>query len=144
MIDICSPHSRWVEQIDICNLYSLTVEQMDAARYLEGLAPSGLDGVFMDDVIEHGDTNYALCLLGLINSRLAPKCAFILKTINPLSLAIFADFFIEPTYSRAIHPEALRFIISGPGFGVDIRFSARVADQDRLKKIELSPGLSDG
>jgi O-antigen chain-terminating methyltransferase len=130
--------------VSLCRSHGLDVEQSDALEYLEKAKPGDIDGVFMDDIIEHLETPYMLRLLGTIGSRIASDRYIVVKTINPLSLATFTDYYLDITHVRALHPEALKHLVKGVGFGdVDIRFLARVPDRERLKKFELSPGLGD-
>jgi SAM-dependent methyltransferase len=130
--------------VDICRSHDLDVAQMDAIEYLEGLPYDGIDGVFMDDVIEHMDTHYILRLMGLIGSHLTAGSHYVVKTINPMSLATFTDYFLDVTHVRALHPAALKYMVESSGFeDIEVRFLARVHDRERLQKFELSPGLGD-
>ncbi len=132
------------EMVSLCRSHGLDVRQTDALEYLEKSPPGSIDGVFMDDVIEHLETDYMLRLLGLISTRLAKGRYFIVKTINPLSLATFTDYYIDVTHVRALHPAALQYMIKSEGFeAAEIMFLARVPDRERLRKFEMSPGLSD-
>ncbi|OPY26846.1 MAG: hypothetical protein A4E28_02282 [Methanocella sp. PtaU1.Bin125] len=98
----------------------------------------------MDDVIEHLEADYMLRLLKLIGSRPAAGGRFVVKTINPMSLSTFADYYIDVTHVRAIHPAALKVMVENEGFeDVQVRFLSRVQDRERLQKYELSPGLGD-
>ncbi|HEY3272890.1 MAG TPA: class I SAM-dependent methyltransferase [Methanocella sp.] len=132
------------EMISLCRSHGLDVEQTEALEYLERSETGSIDGVFMDDVIEHLETHYMLRLLGMIGRRLADGSYFIVKTINPLSLATFTDYYLDVTHVRALHPTALKYMVESAGFGeVEVRFLARVSDRERLSKFELSPGLND-
>lgn len=132
------------EMVSICRSHGLDVAQADAVEYLEKLPSGSIDGVFMDDVIEHLETDYMLRLLELIGSRLVEGSRFVVKTINPLSLATFTDYYLDITHVRALHPEALRYLVESVGFGdIEVRFLARMPDKERLRKFELSPGLGD-
>jgi O-antigen chain-terminating methyltransferase len=132
------------EMISLCRSHGLDVEHTDALEYLERSRPGSIDGTFMDDVIEHLETPYMLHLLGMIGSRLAKGSYFIVKTINPLSLATFTDYYLDVTHVRALHPTALKYMVESAGFGdIEVRFLARVPDRERLNKFELSPGLGD-
>lgn len=132
------------EMVGLCRSHGLEVEQADGVSFLERAADDSFDGVFMDDVIEHLEARYANRLLRLCHDKLADGRALVIKTINPLSLATFTDFYLDPTHVRAIHPEALRYIVRSAGFDVPaLEFLARVPDRERLRKIELSPGPGD-
>jgi O-antigen chain-terminating methyltransferase len=132
------------EMISLCKSHGLNAEQADAIDYLQGLSPGNIDGIFMDDVIEHLETRYMMRLLDMIGSRIAKGRYFVVKTINPISLATFTDYYLDVTHVRALHPEALKYMVESAGFGnVVVRFLARVPDRERLMKFELSPGLGD-
>ncbi len=132
------------EMVGICKSHGLDVAQIDAVEYLEGLSPGSIDGVFMDDIIEHLETDYMLRLVSLIGSRLTEDSYYIVKTISPLSLATFTDYYLDVTHVRALHPGALKYIVESAGFGdIEVRFLVRVPDRERLRKFELSPGLGD-
>ncbi len=132
------------EMVSLCRSHGLDVLQADAVEYLEKSWPGSIDGVFMDDVIEHLQTHYMLRLLDLIGNRLATGMHLIIKTINPLSLATFTDYYLDVTHVRALHPAALKYMVESAGFeDVEIRFLARMPDRERLRKFELSPGLGD-
>ena len=132
------------DMVSLCRSHGLDVRQIDAAEYLESLSPDSIDGVFMDDVIEHLEADYMLRLLKLIGSRMAAGGRLVVKTINPMSLSTFADYYIDVTHVRAIHPAALKVMIESEGFDdLEVRFLARVPDRERLQKFELSPGLGD-
>jgi O-antigen chain-terminating methyltransferase len=99
------------EMVGICKSHGLDVAQIDAVEYLEGLSPGSIDGVFMDDIIEHLETDYMLRLVSLIGSRLTEDSYYIVKTISPLSLATFTDYYLDVTHVRALHPGALKYIV---------------------------------
>lgn len=130
--------------IRLCRFRGLNVEQADAAAFLERSKDGEFDGIFSDQVIEHLDPGHVYRILRLCHDKLAPGKYFIIKTINPLSLATFTDFYLDLTHTVPIHPEALKYLIGSLGFAeITVKFLSRVPDRKRLSKFELSPGLND-
>ncbi len=132
------------EMVDLCRSHGLKVARADGVTFLGRAADDSFDGVYMDDVIEHLEARYANRLLRLCHAKLAAGRALVIKTINPLSLATFTDYYLDPTHVRAVHPEALRYLVRSVGFDEPaLEFLARVPDRERLRKFELAPGLGD-
>ena len=132
------------EMVAICRSRELKVEETDGVSFLERAGDGSFDGMFSDQVIEHLEPDYMYRLLQLCHAKLATGGALVVKTINPLSLATFPDFYLDLTHTHAIHPEVLKYIVDSLGFdGIEIKFFARVPDRERLMKFELSPGLND-
>jgi SAM-dependent methyltransferase len=130
--------------VSLCRSRGLPAEQADGVTFLERTGDGDFDGMFSDQVIEHLEPDYMYRLLRLCHVKLTPGGVLVVKTINPLSLATFTDFYLDTTHNRPIHPEALKYIIGSLGFGeIAVKFYARVPDRERLNKFELSPGLSD-
>jgi O-antigen chain-terminating methyltransferase len=130
--------------VRLCRSRGLAVEQIDGVTFLEQTETGAFDGVFMDQVVEHLEPDYMYRLLRLCHERLTPGGTLVVKTINPLSLATFPDFYLDTTHTHPLHPEALKYIVGSLGFGrITVKFRARVPDRERLNKCELSPGLSD-
>lgn len=132
------------EMNSLCRSRGLPAEQADAVAFLEQASDGDFDGLFCDQVIEHLEPGYRHRLLRLCHARLAPGGNLVVKTINPLSLAIFTDFFLDATHTRPVHPETLKYLIGSLGFEeITLKFLSRVPDRERLRKFELSPGLGD-
>lgn len=132
------------EMIRLCRSKGLEAEEIDGVAFLEREPIGRVDGIFMDQVIEHMDPRYMLRLLCLCYDKLAGEGVIVVKTINPLSLSTFTDFFLDPTHIRPVHPEALKYIVESLGFTeIETRFVARVPDRERLNRFELAPGLGD-
>lgn len=130
--------------ISHCRSRGLPAEQADAVTFLERASDGDFDGLFCDQVIEHLKPDYRQRLLRLFHARLAPGGNLVVKTINPLSLATFTDFYLDATHTCPVHPETLKYLVSSLGFEeIAVKFVSRVPDRERLSKFELSPGLGD-
>jgi len=65
--------------------------------------------------------------------------------VNPLSFVSFANFYIDPTHVRPVHPEALKFLFGAAGFReIETQFSAPVSDEARLRKLPLEEVTDEG
>jgi O-antigen chain-terminating methyltransferase len=132
------------DMVIYCQSRQLTVEQSDAITYLEKLEDKSLDGIFIDQVVEHLEPEYLVRLLALCHKKLKFGYYIIVETVNPLSFVSFVNFYIDMTHKRPIHPETLQFLLSAAGFREsEKKFFSPVSDEGRLKKITESRNLDD-
>jgi O-antigen chain-terminating methyltransferase len=125
------------DMVEFCRSRGLDVERIDAIAYLEGLEDKSLDGVFLDQVVEHLRPDYMVKLLGLCNKKMKYGHHIVVETVNPLSFTSLANFYIDLTHVRPVHPETLRFLFGVVGFReVEVRFFSLVPDEGRLKMVE--------
>ncbi|MDF0594336.1 methionine biosynthesis protein MetW, partial [Methanotrichaceae archaeon M04Ac] len=125
------------DMVAYCRSRGLDVERIDAIAYLEGLEDKSLDGVFLDQVVEHLRPDYMVKMLGLCYKKMKYGHYIVVETVNPLSFTSLANFYIDLTHVRPVHPETLRFLLGVMGFReVEARFSSPVSDAARLKNIE--------
>jgi O-antigen chain-terminating methyltransferase len=124
------------DMVDYCHSKDLDVEQQDAITYLENIEDKSLDGIFIDQVVEHLEPEYLVRLLKLCYQKLKYGYHLVAETVNPLSLVSFANFYIDMTHKKPIHPETLKFLFGSVGFrDIDARFFSPVSDDSRLKKM---------
>ncbi|WP_424357241.1 class I SAM-dependent methyltransferase [Methanocella sp. MCL-LM] len=129
------------DMVRLCRTHGLQVEETDGVSYLE--QHEGIDGIFMDQVIEHLEPQYLTRLIGLCHYKMLQGGRIVVKTINPLSIATFTDFYLDLTHTNAIHPEALKFIMRHAGFSeIGIKYLARTPDSKRLEKIDAEDEVS--
>jgi O-antigen chain-terminating methyltransferase len=122
----------------------LEVQQMDAVTYLKTLDDGSLDGIFIDQVVEHLEPRYLIHLLSLCYQKLKPESTIIIETVNPLSFYSFANFYIDISHKRPVHPETLQYLMSAAGFREsEKKFFSPVSDEGRLQKIQDTPGLNE-
>lgn len=130
--------------IDYCQMRGLKVELNDAISYLEGLEDSSLDGIFIDQVVEHLEPDYLIRLLQLCHQKMQYGFYLVAETVNPLSFFSFANFYIDLTHVRPVHPDTLRFLFDNAGFReVEVNFLSPVTDDARLQKFPSDWGRDD-
>jgi O-antigen chain-terminating methyltransferase len=132
------------EMIEYCKSKGFSVEKVDAITYLNKIEDKRLDGIFIDQVVEHLEPEYLIQMLKLCNKKLKLGYYIFIETVNPLSFTSFVNFYIDMTHKRPIHPETLKFLVSMAGFReINVGFSSPVCDEVRLKKIDIAPNASE-
>jgi O-antigen chain-terminating methyltransferase len=129
------------DMIEQCKLKGLSVELNDALSYLEKLPDGALDGIFIDQVVEHLKPSYLTRLLRLCYQKLTPGHYILIETVNPLSLFSFANFYIDLTHIKPVHPETLKFLLESTGFtALETYFISPVSEEARLQKLPIFKG----
>jgi SAM-dependent methyltransferase len=129
--------------VEFCRSKGLAVEKVDAVSYLETLEDRSLDGIFIDQVVEHLEPAYLVRLLDLCYRKLQYGYYLVAGTVNPLSFVSLANFYIDISHVRPVHPETLKFLIEVAGFReVEARFSSPVPEEGRLRRLSPSEGVS--
>jgi O-antigen chain-terminating methyltransferase len=124
------------DMITYCRSRQLSVEQTDAINYLEHLEDKSVDGIFIDQVVEHLEPEYLFRLLALCYQKLKFGYYIVIETVNPQSFVSFVNFYIDLTHKRPLHPQTLQFLVSAAGFREnDKKFFSPVSDDSRLKMI---------
>ena len=122
--------------VDYCRSRGFSVELMDALTYLEGLDDASLDGIFIDQVVEHLEPSFLVRLLALCHKKLKYGFYLVAETVNPLSFFSFANFYIDMSHVRPVHPETLRFLFDNAGFReLEVNFHSPVTEDARLQKM---------
>jgi len=125
------------DMVSYCTSRGLNAELIDAISYLEKMEDKSLDGIFLDQVVEHLEPEYLIKLLDLCHRKLNYGYFIIIETVNPLSLFSFINFYIDMTHIKPVHPDTLKFLLTAVGFrGARAQFFAPVADERRLKRLE--------
>lgn len=130
--------------VDFCRSKGLEVELEDAFDYLEKLEDASLDGIFIDQVVEHLEPAYLVRLLKLCFQKMKYGFYLIAETVNPLSFSSFANFYIDLTHIKPVHPETLKFLLESTGFR-EVRpvFSSPLPETMRLQKLVPNEGVTD-
>src|SRR5581483_4286027 len=117
----------------------LDVQHGDALAFLQARPDESLGGAIATQVIEHLQPAYLLRLIDTLARKLRPGAPVVLETINAACwLAFFSSYIRDITHVRPIHPETLQYLLRATGFErVDIRFSAPVPDDVRMKTIDV-------
>lgn len=129
--------------VDYCRSKGFNVVKEEAISYLEKLDDKSLDGIFIDQVVEHLEPDYLIKLLHLCFQKLKSGYYIFVETVNPLSLVSFANFYIDLTHKKPIHPYTLKFLLEATGFkDLETKFFLPIPDYARLKRIPTSDGVS--
>jgi O-antigen chain-terminating methyltransferase len=132
------------DMVAYCRSKGFDVERIDAIAYLEGLEDKSLDGVFLDQVVEHLRPDYMVKMLGLCYKKLKYGHFIVVETVNPLSFTSLANFYKDLTHVRPVHPETLRFLLGSAGFREsETKFFSPVPDESRLKSVNLGEGVEE-
>lgn len=128
--------------VDYCLSKGLNVVKDDAISYLEKLDDKSLDGIFIDQVVEHLEPAYLINLLKLCFQKLKYGYYIFVETVNPLTLVSFANFYIDMTHKKPVHPETLKFLLTSAGFrDLDTKFLSPVSEEAKLEKVPMNDNL---
>ena len=132
------------DMTNFCRSRGLDVELIDALSYLDKLEDKKLDGIFIDQVVEHLEADYLIRMLGLCYKKLIYGGAIVVETVNPLSFSSFANFYLDMSHKRPVHPETLRFLLGAERFReIETLFFAAIPEERRLIRIALDPGADE-
>lgn len=125
------------DMVEYCASRGLNVKRSDALSFLESLEDGSLDGIFIDQVVEHLEPGYLIRLITFCHKKLKEGCYIVVETVNPLSLVSFANFYIDMSHIRPVHPGTLEFLIEFVGFHeTKVNFISPIPDYYRLKKVD--------
>lgn len=124
------------DMVAYCRSKGLDVERIDAVTYLESLEDKSLDGVFVDQVVEHLQPDYLVKMLGLCYNKLKYGHYIVVETVNPLSFTSLSSFYMDLTHVRPMHPYTLKFLLKSVKFReLEVGFFTPLLDESRLKKL---------
>jgi 2-polyprenyl-3-methyl-5-hydroxy-6-metoxy-1,4-benzoquinol methylase len=131
------------DMVAYCNSLELDAKKIDAISHLSQLKDESLDGVFIDQVVEHLDPSYLTRMINLSNKKMAPGAHIIIQTVNPLSLVSLANFYIDMSHKKPVHPETLKFLVQSAGFGETVlQFYSPVEESRQFRQIDAA-GLEE-
>jgi len=132
------------DMVAYCHSRQLEVVHSDAITYLETLEDRTLDGIFIDQVVEHLEPDYLIRLIALCHQKIKFGYHIVVETVNPLSFVSFVNFYIDMTHKRPVHPETLQYLLSAAGFReCEKKFFSPVSDEGRLKKIKWTAEMNE-
>jgi SAM-dependent methyltransferase len=131
------------DMVAYCRSRQLEVVNSDAIVYLETIEDKSLDGIFIDQVVEHLEPDYLIRLLALCHQKMKFGYHIVIETVNPLSFVSFVNFYIDLTHKRPVHPETLQYLLNASGFReCEKKFFSQVSDDCRLKKMDVSADMN--
>jgi O-antigen chain-terminating methyltransferase len=114
--------------------FEVTLE--DAATFLETCPDESLDGIFIDQVVEHLEPGYLLRLLELCSQKMKPGSYIIAETVNPLSFTSLANFYIDLSHVKPVHPQTLQYLYAFFRFReIEVKFLSPVFEQEGLRPL---------
>lgn len=124
------------DMINFCKSKGLNAELKDAIKALEEIKDKSLDGIFISQVVEHLNPRYLVNMLNLCNKKMKYGFYIIIETVNPLSLFSLANFYIDLSHIKPVHPETLKFLVNNAGFrDIETKFLSPVSPEMRLQKL---------
>jgi O-antigen chain-terminating methyltransferase len=127
-----------------CRSHNLDVQLSDAITYLDTLENESLDGIFIDQVVEHLEPDYLIRLLALCHKKMKSGYHIVVETVNPMSFVSFVNFYADITHKKPLHPETLQYLVRASGFQeCELKFFSPIPDEGRLKKIEWTADMEE-
>lgn len=131
------------DMIEYCRSLKLDAEKMDAISYLNLLNDDSLDGIFVDQVVEHLAPSYLINMIGLCYLKMKVGAKIIIGTVNPLSMVCLASFHKDMSRGKPVHPDTLKFIMQSAGYIEPVtQFYDPIEECQRLKLIDAT-GLKE-
>jgi SAM-dependent methyltransferase len=132
------------DMVQYCRSRHLSVEQTDAITYLEKTEDNCLDGIFIDQVVEHLKPDYLVKTLAACYKKLRYGGYIVVETVNPLSLASFFNFYLDMSHHKPVHPLTLNFLLESVGFrDNEIKYYSKIPDEVKLQKIQVPEKISE-
>lgn len=123
------------DMAEFCRSMGLDVQHEDAFSFLARQASGSLGAIFLGQVVEHMPPNAVAHLFEMALDKLRVGGLLIAETVNPLCPTAFANFFLDPTHDRPMHPELLMFLAESKGFQpVEYLFSSVQGELPALLK----------
>ncbi len=110
--------------VDECRAAGLTVELADGLAWLGSAPPASVGAISAFHLVEHLELRRLVDLLDNALRALRPGGLLILETPNATNLAVgAANFYLDPTHLRPVHPDFLSFLARHCGFvQVEVKF----------------------
>jgi O-antigen chain-terminating methyltransferase len=115
--------------VEFCRSLDLDVELSDVFDYLGKQPDDSLGGIFLGQVVEHMPPAAISAFFEMAEKKLRPGGLVIAETVNPLCPSALANFYLDPTHERPVHPDLLMFLAETKGLApVEFLFSAPIGD----------------
>lgn len=115
--------------VEFCRSLGLDVELSDVFDYLGKQPDDSLGGIFLGQVVEHMPPAAISAFYDMAGKKLRPGGIVIAETVNPLCPSALANFYLDPTHERPVHPDLLMFLAETKGLSpVELLFSAPIGD----------------
>ena len=102
--------------VQTCNNKGLQVQVVDGVEYLRAQADNSVSLISGFHIIEHISFGQLLELFKQTARVLKPGGMVIFETPNPKNLLVgSADFYLDPTHQRPLHPMTMQFFLADAG-----------------------------
>ena len=131
------------EMVKVCRDKGLKVAKADALQFLNKKTGK-YDGIFCSNLVEHLEYDEIRSLASDIRKALIDDGLFVVETVNPESLNIFANaFYLDLTHIRPLHPLGLEALLESQGFyNMKIIRFTEIEEDGRLEEVENENDLS--
>lgn len=120
-----------------CQRNGLNVQHIDAISHLKSIQDSSLDGIFINQVMEHLSPDSIFSLIQLCYQKLRNDTFLIISTPNILSVQVSSNlFYMDPSHKTHIHPDVMKFILRYNRFTItEEKFYQPVPADHKLRTI---------
>lgn len=162
VLDLGCGRGEWLDLLDEMNVKAYGVDSNtamvaealdagldarvgDALAHLEQLPESSLQAVTAFQFVEHIPMDVLVRLLDSALLALRPGGVLLLETPNPTNLIVgAANFYLDPTHLRVLHPDFLAFLVESRGFvDVEVHYVHPVIEDSVLKEGDPENGEAD-
>jgi O-antigen chain-terminating methyltransferase len=121
-----------------CREKGLAAEQGDIMEALQKEGAASLGGVFSAQVVEHLSFPTLASFVREAHRALGPGGVFVVETVNPLCLTVFAGaFYLDPTHTKPVHPHLLAFLCEAAGFrDIRLAYASPYAPEEKLQPVD--------
>jgi len=104
------------DMAEFCHELGLPVSLADSSQHLSQCNDASLGGVFMAQVAEHMTPSALAGLLQECWQKLRKGGTIAVEALNPVCPEALADFWLDPTRIRLVHPHWLHFLLENERF----------------------------
>ncbi|MFP5317094.1 MAG: class I SAM-dependent methyltransferase [Acidimicrobiia bacterium] len=138
----CYGLDRHPDMVETCRQQGLEVVEADSLEHLASVEEGSLGGIFCSQMVEHLAPADVPGFFELANRAVAVGAPFVVETINPESLFVFAHaFYVDLGHLRPLHPLTLEFLAEMAGFSsVKVEYVSPVPPDFRPEKLPAPVG----
>lgn len=142
----CYGLDRHPDMVKTCREQGFEVVEGDSLEHLASAEEGSLGGIFCSQMVEHLAPADVPGFFELANRAVAVGAPFVVETINPESLFVFAHaFYVDLGHLRPLHPLTLEFLAEMAGFSsVKVEYVSPVPAVFRPEKLPVPEEGDDG
>lgn len=142
----CYGLDRHPDMVKACREQGFEVVEADSFEHLASVEEGSLGGIFCSQMVEHLAPSEVPGFFELANRAVAVGAPFVVETINPESLFVFAHaFYVDLGHLRPLHPLTLEFLAEMAGFSsVKVEYRSPVPPAFRPEPLAGADGGDGG